>query len=56
MNFESKVEACAIKKIPNIKGRLSWFMAIMVAMFYSQHSRAILSTSMDNWNIKDAKF
>jgi hypothetical protein len=54
MNFKSDEEACAIKQIPDIKGRMSWFMAIIVAMFYSQHSRAILSTSMDNWNIKDA--
>jgi len=54
MNFESKVEACSIKKIPIIKGRMSWFMAIMVAMFYSQHSRAILSTFIDNLNLENA--
>jgi len=51
MNFESDEEACAIKKFPDIKGRMSWFMAIMVAMFYSQYSRAILSTSIDD-NLK----
>jgi hypothetical protein len=35
---------------------MSWFMAIMVAMFYSQHSRAILSTSIDidNLNLGNA--
>ena len=55
MNFESKVEdPCSLIQIPAIKGRLSWFMAIMVAMFYSQHSRAILSTSIDNLKLKNA--
>jgi len=57
MDFESKVEdPCSLKRIPDIKGRMSWFMAIMVAMFYSQHSRAILSTSIDidNLNLGNA--
>jgi hypothetical protein len=56
MNFESKVDKvpCSIERIPDIKGRMSWFMAIMVAMFYSQHSRAILSESMDNLDLGNA--
>ena len=56
MDFEPKVDKdpCSLKEIPDIKGRMSWFMAIMVAMFYSQHSRAILSTSIDNLNLGNA--
>jgi len=57
MDFEPKVEdPCSLEQIPDIKGRMSWFMAIMVAMFYSQHSRAILSTSIDidNLNLGNA--
>jgi hypothetical protein len=54
MDIESKAKVedpCSLEQIPAIKGRMSWFMAIMVAMFYSQHSRAILSTSIDD-NLK----
>ena len=53
MDFESgEVNPCTIERIPDTKGRMSWFMAIMVAMFHSQHSREILSKSMNNWNLK----
>lgn len=53
MNFESgEVNQCTIKQIPDTKGKMSWFMAIMVAMFHSQHSREILSKSMNNWNLE----
>ena len=53
MDFEySEVNPCTIERIPDTKGRMSWFMAIMVAMFHSQHSREILSKSMNNWNLE----
>ena len=44
---------CIIQRIPDQKGRISWFTAIMVAMFHSQHSREILLKNINKWDKND---
>ena len=54
MDFElGEVNPCTIntiERIPYQNGKVSWFLGIMVAMFYSQNSKNILLSSMNNWD------
>jgi hypothetical protein len=59
MNYEYEIEdtgQCNIYIPQYQNGQISWFLSIIVSMFYSQGSKKILLNSMNNWNMRDKLF